>query len=187
MWNRSRIWPWLIIIVGLILAVYQLHNQGRLWICSCGQLLLWTSDAWGSNTSQHILDPYSFTHILHGFMFCGLLYWIVPKLLPLWRFCLAVLMETLWEIIENSNFVIQRYRETTAAFGYTGDTIVNSLGDILMCGLGFLIAISIGVRRSLILFTAIEVFLLIWIKDSLILNIIMLIYPIDKIKAWQMH
>jgi hypothetical protein len=155
-------------------AAYQLHRQGRLWWCACGYLWLWSGDAWGSHNSQHLFDPYTFTHVLHGIVLCGLLAWCLPRLSPPWRFCLAVSIEALWEVFENSAFIIERYRAATISLGYQGDTIVNSLGDILAFGVGF------------VLFVAIEVVLLIWIRDSLLLNIVMLIHPIDAIKAWQL-
>lgn len=182
----SRIWPWLVMAVILAGAVYQLRQQGRLWFCSCGYLLLWSGNVLSSDNSQHLLDPYSLTHMLHGFLFWWLLAWIVPRLSNVWRLALAVSIEALWEVIENSNFVIQRYREATLALGYQGDTIINSLGDILLCALGFLIARRLGLRRSLALFVLTEIVLFIWIRDSLILNIVMLIYPIDGIREWQM-
>ncbi len=182
----KRIWPWLTMAVILAGAVYQLRSQGRLWLCSCGYLLLWSGNVLSSDNSQHLLDPYSFTHVLHGFLFWWLLGWIVPRLSIIWRLALAVSLEALWEVIENSNFVIQRYREATLALGYQGDTIINSLADVLLCALGFLIARRLGVRRSLALFLLIEIVLLIWIRDSLILNIVMLIYPIDGLREWQM-
>ena len=159
--------------------------QGRLWRCACGRPLLWVSDAWGSDTSQHFSDPYTFTHVLHGVIFCGILAWALPRLSWRWRFYLAVAAEALWEIIENTEFVIRRYREATAALGYTGDTVINSLGDIVACAIGFLIARKLGFLRSVIFFVATEVLLLVWIKDSLLLNILMLIYPLDAIREWQ--
>ncbi len=91
----------------------------------------------------------------------------------------------MWEVFENTEFVIQRYREATAALGYHGDSIVNSLGDILICGVGFMIAQQLRFWRSLLVFMAMELVLLVWIRDSLILEVLMLIYPIDAIKAWQ--
>ncbi len=102
------------------------------------------------------------------------------------QFTLAILLEALWEVFENTEFTIQRYRETTAALGYYGDSVANSLGDVAMCGIGFLIAQRLGVFRSLLVFALTEVVLLIWIKDSLLLEILMLIYPIDWLKAWQL-
>lgn len=104
----------------------------------------------------------------------------------LWlRLSLGTLLEAFWEVFENTEFVIQRYREETAALGYYGDSVANSLGDILICVLGFVIAQRLGFRRSAVVFVATEIVLLIWIKDSLILEIIMLIYPIEAIKGWQ--
>jgi hypothetical protein len=97
------------------------------------------SDPQGPHNSQHFFDPYSFTHVLHGVLLCGLLAWVVPRLAPAWRLWLAVCAEVLWEVFENSAFVIQRYRAATLAQGYEGDTVANSLGDILSCALGFMV------------------------------------------------
>jgi hypothetical protein len=182
----GRIWPWLTMTAVVAGAASQLRSQGRLWICACGYLLLWTGDIWSSDNSQHLFDPYGFTHVLHGFLFWWLLAWALPRLSILWRLALAVSLEALWEVLENSNFVIQRYREATMALGYEGDTVINSLGDILLCAAGFLIAQRLGWRRSLLLFALTEIVLLIWIRDGLLLNILMLIYPLDGIRAWQM-
>jgi hypothetical protein len=180
-----RVLPWLAIAVVLVVAVYQLRRQGRLWLCSCDYLLLWSGDPWSSDTSQHVMDPYSFTHVLHGLVLCGLLALTAPRLSAVWQFWLAVSIEALWEVVENSEFVIRRYREETAALGYQGDTVVNSLGDILLCGLGFILAYHLGFRRTVTLFVLTEVALAIWIKDNLSLNILMLIYPIEAVKEWQ--
>lgn len=177
--------PWLAIVVVLAATAYQLRSQGRLWWCSCDYLLLWSGDPWSSDNSQHLLDPYSFTHLLHGFVLCGLLVLIVPQLSLVWQLWLALSIEALWEVVENSEFVIRRYREETAALGYYGDTIVNSLGDILVCGLGFVLARRLGLRRTMALFVVTEVVLAIWIRDNLTLNILMLIYPVEAVKEWQ--
>ena len=184
--TRGRLWAWLAIAAVLAAAVYQLHSQGRLWWCSCGRLYLWSGNVWGSHNSQHFLDPYSFTHILHGLIFCGLLAWGLPRLAPMWRLWLAISIEAAWEVFENTDFVIQRYRQATVALNYQGDTIFNSLGDILMCGIGFMLARYLGFRRSLVLFAVTEVVLLLWARDSLVLNVLMLLCPVDAIKAWQM-
>jgi len=104
----------------------------------------------------------------------------------MWRLWLAISVESLWEVIENTNRVIERYRGVTAAIGYQGDTIVNSLGDILSFAVGFILARYLGFRRSFAIFVITELTLLLWIRDSLILNVIMLIYPIQSIKTWQM-
>jgi uncharacterized membrane protein YjdF len=185
MLERNKLWPGLAIATVLVLAAAALYRQGHFWWCACGQVYLWADDIWSSDNSQHLLDPYSFTHILHGFVFFWLLAWSLPRLAPAWQLCLGLAIEALWEVIENSEFVIQRYREATLALGYQGDTIVNSLSDILLCGLGFMLARQLGFRRSLALFVVTELVLLLWIKDSLILNVIMLLYPIEAIKTWQ--
>lgn len=179
-------WPWLVIIAILALALLQLRNQGRSWWCSCHQPFLWAGNIWTSHNSQHLFDPYTFTHVLHGFAFCWLLALCLPRLAVTWRLCLTVGLEAVWEVFENTEFVIQRYREATAALGYNGDSVFNSLGDIVTCAVGFLIAQRLGFKRSVLIFVATEVVLLIWIRDSLLLEILMLIYPIDSIKAWQM-
>jgi hypothetical protein len=164
-----RISPWLAIVVVLAGTALALRSQGRLWWCSC----------------HYLLDPYSFTHVLHGFLLCGLLALIAPRLSAVWQLWLAVSIEAVWEVIENSEFVIRRYREQTAALGYHGDTIVNSLGDILVCGVGFVLAHRLGFRRTFALFVLTEATLAIWIRDNLTLNVLMLIHPIEAVKEWQ--
>jgi uncharacterized protein DUF2585 len=181
----SRSLPWIAAVVVLACGVYLLREQGRLWICSCGYVLPWTNEYWGSNTSQHLLDPASFTHLLHGFVLCGLMALLAPWVSVAWRLWMAVSIEVGWEVLENSEFVIQRYREGTAAFGYHGDTVVNSAGDVLSCALGFLLARRLGFWRSLAVLVAVEGVLAVWIRDGQLLNVIMLIYPIDAIEAWQ--
>ena len=170
------------VLIGTALV---LRSQGRLWLCSCDYLLLWSGDPWSSDNSQHLLDPYSFTHVLHGFVFCGLVALILPRLTEVWQLWVAVSIEAVWEVLENSEFVIRRYREETAALSYQGDTIVNSLADILLCGLGFVVARRLGLRRTVVLFVVTEVTLAVWIRDNLSLNVLMLIYPIEAIKEWQ--
>lgn len=184
--HRNRLWPWLAIILILTVTVYQLRHQGRLWTCACGSLYPWAGGVRSSHNSQHLFDPYSFTHMLHGLVFCGLLAWAVPRLSLAWRFVFAIAIESLWEVVENSEFVIQRYREATLALGYQGDTVLNSMGDILFCAIGFVLARYLGFRRSVVLFFVTDIVLLILIRDSLFLNIVMLVHPIDAIKAWQM-
>ena len=128
---------------------------------------------------------------MHGFMFAGILlvlfrYAIKKDISTGWRLVIALVAEAAWEILENSNAVIDRYRATTAFLGYRGDTVVNSIGDILCCGAGVLIARKLGWLRSLPIFIATEIVLLFWIRDSLLLEILMLIHPLNSIKAWQM-
>jgi hypothetical protein len=182
--GRKNVWPLLAIAITLATVTFELHYQGRLWVCSCGQSFLWVGEARSTNTSQHLFDPYSFTHVLHGVVFCWLLILFAPRLWWPWQLWLAVAAEAVWEVIENSDFVIQRYREA-GVLGYYGDTIVNSLGDITMCGFGFVVARYLGFRRSLASFAAMEIVLLFWIRDSLVLNVVMLIYPVEGIEQWQ--
>ena len=118
-------------------------------------------------------------------MFCGLLTLLVRGLPTNWRLTVAIAIEAIWELIENTNTVIQHYRAATASLGYQGDTLMNSLGDIICCGIGFMIARKLRWLRSLALFFLTEAVLLIWIRDSLLLEILMLMHPVDAIKMWQ--
>ena len=183
---RRRIWAWLAIIVLLGVTVLLLRAEGRLWICACGTLSFWAGQVCSANNSQQFLDPFSFTHVLHGFVYAFLLWRVLPQLTTVWNLLFAITLGSLWEIFENSDFIIQRYRTETAALGYTGDTIVNSFGDILCCVVGFMVARRLGFRRSLVLFLAVELVLLVWIRDSLLLETVMLIHPIGVLKEWQM-
>jgi hypothetical protein len=186
----ANVWPWFAAAAVLLPAAFALRWQGRLWWCSCGRASLWAGDVWSSHNSQHLADPYSFTHILHGILFCGLLAWAIPRVPRTWRFALAIAIEALWEIIENTDFVIERYREATVAMGYQGDTVANSLSDVAFCAIGFWLARYLELRRSIAVFVAVELATLIWIRDSFVLNVLMLVCPIDSIngaiKSWQM-
>jgi hypothetical protein len=178
--------PYIGVFATLLIAVIWLYEQGRIWICSCGYILLWAGNPWSSDNSQHIADPYSSSHFLHGLFF----FWIIQKLFPKmkwqWNLFWTVLLESGWEILENSEMVINRYREATASLGYTGDTILNSFMDILFCIAGFFFYKKFGFKISLIVFILTEIIMTLAIRDGLILNIIMLIYPLDAIRMWQM-
>jgi hypothetical protein len=184
--QERNLWPWLSTVAVFGAAAVLLRVEGRLWICSCGKLLIWVGQVCSSNNSQHFLDPYSFTHVLHGVLFFWLIAWLLPRLESSWQLTLAIMVEAAWEVLENTNFIIERYRTATAALGYNGDTVVNSLGDIFCCILGFIIARRLGFRRSLIAFAALEFVLILWIRDSLLLEILMLVLPINAVRAWQM-
>jgi hypothetical protein len=162
-----------------------LRLEGRLWWCACARPLLWISEAWGTETSQHLFDPYSFTHLLHGVVFYLALSLFGRRVPERWRFVIALIVEAAWEVFENSPFVIDRYR-ATAALGYTGDTIANSLGDVISCAAGFGLAHKIRARWSAVVFAATEILLLVLIRDSLLLNVVMLVYPVEAIKRWQL-
>jgi hypothetical protein len=182
-WPRLALWPALFAVVAA--AAFELRRQGRLWVCDCGRVAAWVSDAWGSETSQQLFDPYTFTHVLHGFIFAGLLALLLPRAGWRVRLLLAVAAEAVWEVVENTDFVINRYREATAALGYNGDTVLNSLGDIAACAAGFLLARKLGATRAALVFILTEAALLFWIHDSLLLNIILLVYPSQTLRAWQ--
>ena len=184
--NRPGVLQIVAIGLVLLLVVVSLRAEGRMFLCTCGHFALWTSDTCSSNTSQQLLDPYSFTHVLHGFLFFWLIALLFRRLTVSWQVWLALLLEGAWEIFENTQFVIDKYRTETAALGYTGDTIVNSFGDLLCALAGFLIARKLGLRWSLIVFVLVELFLIVWIRDSLLLQILMLVRPVEAIKLWQM-
>lgn len=179
--------PWAAIIGIVALTIFQLHNQGRIWWCKLGDYAPWASEAWGTHTSQHLFDPYVFTHILHGVGFFWIISLIFRKTAFSRQLALAVLLECAWEILENSTFIIEKYRENTASLDYFGDSVANSIGDIIACAFGFGLAFKLGFWRSLAFFLIVEIILLIWIRDSLLLNIIMLLYPFEGLKNWQME
>ena len=179
----------LVLIVATALVpvalIVLLHAEGRHSLCTCGHFAVWVSDWCSSNTSQQLLDPYSLTHVLHGFLCFWLISLLFKRMPRWWQFWLAMLVESAWEVFENTSFVINKYRTETAALGYQGDTIVNSLGDLGCALIGFVIARRLGVRRSLIVFVLIEVILTLWIHDSLLLQMLMLVHPVEAIKLWQ--
>jgi hypothetical protein len=173
-------------LVILAAAAITLDLMGRRGFCEAGDLRIWSSDIYSEHNSQHLLDPYTFTHVLHGIGFYALLWLTMGR----WtsaatRGIVMVGLESLWEIIENTETVIGRYREGTIALGYYGDSIVNSMGDILACAAGYLIAFLIPAWASVAVVLAVEMILVLWIRDSLLLNIIMLIHPIEAIRTWQ--
>jgi Protein of unknown function (DUF2585) len=172
-------------LVIAIAAVVVLNFQGRVWWCQAGDYTPWSWDIWTPHNSQHILDPYTFTHILHGvleYWLIGLVFWKVPLK---WRFVIGILIESSWEVAENTSYIINRYREETVSLDYFGDSIINSLADIASCALGFLIARKIRFWKSLGFFLLTELILILTIRDSLIINLIMLLYPVEAIKLWQ--
>ncbi len=160
--------------------------MGRIWWCKQGDSAIFIKEAWGSvHTSQHLLDPYALTHVLHGVAFYLILGAVLPRLAVEWRFVIAIAAEAGWELLENSAFIIEKYRANTASFDYFGDSIVNSIADVAACAAGFWIAAKLGAWKSLGFFLLVELLLILSIRDSLFINILMLIYPVEAIKVWQ--
>jgi hypothetical protein len=177
--------PWLTLACVLVISAVALWVQGRLWICACGYVVPWCGDINSSGNSQHLFDPYAFTHVLHGFLFLGFVQLLWPKIAESWKIAVTLGLEGVWEVIENSTYVIERYRAQTISLGYTGDTIVNSFGDLIACAVGILVARRLGVVRTVVVAIVIELALLFAIRDNLLLNIIMLLFPSEAIRAWQ--
>ncbi|HEY8559047.1 MAG TPA: DUF2585 family protein [Pyrinomonadaceae bacterium] len=186
--SESNRLPLALTFAAAFLMVALLYLQGRIWWCKLGDYAVYVSEAWNSShTSQHFFDPYTFTHVLHGVMFFWLAGLLFSKFGAAWRFFIAILTEAAWEVLENTNYTIEKYRENTASLDYFGDSILNSVGDLAACAAGFWIAYRLGSRKSLAFFFLVEIFLLLWIRDGLLLNILMLIYPFDAVKNWQMN
>ncbi|WP_428937954.1 DUF2585 family protein [Fontivita pretiosa] len=180
---RSR--PVAIVVGSLLLAVVYLRWQGRVWWCACGGLSPVSITVWSPHNSQHLLDAYSLSHVLHGVIFFGGL-WLLRRWLSLnIRAALAAGIEIGWEVLENSPIIINRYRAATISLGYSGDSIVNSLGDVASFVLGFYVARKLGLWWSLGLILGIELVMLWLMRDNLTLNVLMLLWPIDAIRRWQ--
>lgn len=174
-------------ILGVyVLTAILLLVMGQRFFGPDGRFGLWEGDIWSAHTSQRFADPYSFSHIGHGILFFGLLWLTARKLHVRHRLLIATVLEAGWEILENSPIIIQRYREATIAQGYSGDSVFNSLSDLLMMTLGFFAASKAKAWQSLALFVAMELGCLFAVRDNLTLNIVMLIHPIQAVKAWQL-
>jgi hypothetical protein len=179
--RRTAIAALLIVIAAAAIEL----AMGRHPICTCGTVDLWVGTRDSPKTSQMLADWYSLSHIVHGLLFYALL-WLVLRRWPVqWRFLAAMLIEASWELVENTPFVIDRYRETTAALGYSGDSVINSMSDIVMMAIGFLAARRLPAWAALLLLVALELVPLFVIRDNLTLNIWNLLAPNPAVQAWQ--
>lgn len=175
--------------VGVAVALAMvgvLRAMGRLWWCKCGSSNPWTSDVISSHNSQHLLDPYSFSHFQHGLVFYLLLWLGLRQRCDVaTRGLLMLGLEAAWEVFENTPFTIERYRAATISLDYYGDSILNSLGDLASCAAGYLFAATVPVWGSVVAYVGVELGMIWLIRDSLLLNILMLVHPLDSVRRWQ--
>ncbi|RMG08775.1 MAG: DUF2585 family protein [Planctomycetota bacterium] len=172
---------------ALLLATLAcLRAMGRPLAWGCGSRWPWTFDAWSRHTSQHLLDPYSLTHVLHGLLAYAATWALLRRRVGLrGRFLVGLALEGGWELLENTEWVVRTYRANTGALGYAGDTALNSLGDLVSCTVGFWLARGLSLRGALLFFFAVEATLLATARDSLLLNVLLLVAPLKGVRAWQ--
>ena len=177
---------WVALAVMPLVCAVVLKLMGRTLVCACGTLRPLVLDPASSHTSQHLLDPYSLTHMLHGVLFAGATWLVLRRWLgPGGRLVTTIALEAAWELLENTPWIIEKYRAETISLDYYGDSVLNSLSDVGACALGFLIARRLPGWGSLLVFAGVELLLAAWIRDGLLLNIVMLVHPFEAIRAWQ--
>ena len=174
----------LAILIAAAVALSE-YAMGRVLTCTCGRVALWHGVVLSAENSQQFTDWYTFTHIVHGVLFYGVLALALPRQPLLVRLLLALCAEGAWEVVENTPAVIERYRETTISLDYYGDSILNSMGDIGAMALGFGLAAKLPVWSSVACVIALELMLAFIIRDNLTLNIVMLLHPVNAIRKWQ--
>ncbi len=172
-----------LIVFGLVALIELL--EGRSLFGPDGHFGWWDNNVWSSENSQRVADAYSFSHIIHGMLFYGFL-WLVARRMPVkYRLVIALILEAGWELLENSPLIINRYREATIALGYVGDSVLNSTCDVAMMVIGFVIARFSRLWAIIALIIVFELGCLWWVRDNLTLNVLMLVHPVQSIKAWQ--
>ncbi|QYM71881.1 DUF2585 domain-containing protein [Pseudochrobactrum sp. Wa41.01b-1] len=182
-------WQWdkILLIIAITAAIQAviLYMMGRVPVCECGTIRLFVNEVNSNENSQQFFDWYTLSHIIHGFIFYGLFWLIAPKAPLHVRLLLALGLEIGWELVENSNFIIERYRANTSSVDYFGDSILNSVFDTLSMVLGFFLAARLPIWVIIVTAVFFEILALIVIRDNLILNVIMLLHPVDFIRQWQ--
>ena len=175
----------IIVVLAAGTAALELR-MGRPPAYTKGPLRVWMGDVQSDQNSQQLTDPYTFTHVIHGALFYGVTALALGPSRPALRAAIAVGLESAWEALENTNMVIDRYRAATVSLGYYGDSVLNSMADVLACLLGFLLAWRLPTRATVAWVVVVEIVLALWIRDNLTLNIVMLIHPLQAIRQWQM-
>lgn len=177
--------PYIATALLTVLMAAWLFWIGREPICTCGYVKFWHGETMSSENSQHLADWYTPSHILHGFIFYGIL-WLVARRVDIgWRLAIATAIEALWEIVENSDAIIERYREVTISLDYFGDSVVNSVADVVAMWVGWWLAGRLPVWMSVAVFFIFEGLTMWIIRDGLSLNVLMLLYPLDAVREWQ--
>ena len=186
--NVTSSWrlTWIGIALFLLAAASAELWMGRKLLGAGGAAGLWSGDIWSSHNSQFLADPYTLTHITHGVLLFAFLRLVFKA--SSWRvqLLIAVALESAWEVLENTNMVIERYRSETISLNYYGDSVVNSMGDILACMLGFFLAAQLPKRATIIGTIALEILLVVWTRDNLALNLVMLVHPNQALRMWQL-
>lgn len=182
--ERVKSWWWAVAAVVSIAAIAEL-SMGRSPTCPCGHVALWAGKVNSPENSQQLLDCYSFSHVIHGFLFYGAGHLLLRRRSVGMRLTFAALIEAGWEVLENSPIIIDRYRAATIAVGYAGDSVLNSMSDVCCMILGFAVARRLPVWATIVLAVTFELFTLAMVRDNLTLNVLMLVHPIDGIRAWQ--
>ena len=176
--------PYVLAFLITVATGVALLAMGRAGVCPCGYVDLWGTVG-TEEANQQVLDWYAPSHLLHGLLFYAALWLVVPRMPVGWRLVIATVVECGWEIVENTDAMIQRYRDTTVSADYVGDSVLNSVSDIAAMGVGFALARVVPVWVSVLVVIGFEVLTAIVIRDGLALNILMLLWPLEAVKEWQ--